>query len=453
MVAIDFDDVARLRLTKLRLYADSLSGWVHPSDAFVLLFANHPNCFWLDREHRKDERFSVIGGASLASPKISRDSLSTALSQQSSDAEIELPFDFRPGLVGVIGFEPQSDLMLFVDRAIVFDHDTQEIWFVGLFEQKRQFDDWMQAALLRFALVGGQQAQYRDQHTGGDVWAPSLRHGARRYLELIERAQQHIRAGDVYQLCLTNEISIETTVDPLLTFLRLREQNPAPYAAFLRVGDISVVSASPEQFVKIDAHGWLSSKPIKGTRKRGSNPGEDAAIAEELRTNEKERAENLMIVDLMRNDFGRVCEVGSVDVPLLFDVETYATVHQLVSTVRGKLAAGMTAFDAVLAAFPGGSMTGAPKQRAIEIIRELESGERGIYSGALGYLSASGSAEFGMVIRTIVFNGTNASIGVGGGITIDSDPHAELEETKLKAKALLRTLGADDPWADEADDV
>lgn len=381
---------------------------------------------------------------------ISRDALQNALVQIVGEAQIDLPFNFRPGLVGIIGFEPQSDLMLVVDRAIVFDHDAQEIWFVGLFEQERQFDDWMQAALLRFALVGGQQAQYRDQKTGGDVWAPRLRHAATRYLELIKRAQDHIRAGDVYQLCLTNEILIETTVDPLLTFLRLREQNPAPYAAFLRVGEVSVVSASPEQFVKIDNLGWLSSKPIKGTRKRGSNQSEDQAIAEELRSNEKERAENLMIVDLMRNDFGRVCEVGSVDVPLLFDVETYATVHQLVSTVRGKLAADKTALDAILAAFPGGSMTGAPKQRAVEIIRELEGGDRGIYSGALGYVSSSGSAEFGMVIRTIVFTGSNASIGVGGGITIDSDPQAELEETKLKAKALLRALGSDEPWVDEA---
>jgi para-aminobenzoate synthetase len=351
----------------------------------------------------------------------------------------------------VFGFEPQSDLLLEVDRAIVFDHDKQHIWFIGEFERQRDFDDWMQAALLRFALVGGQQAQYRDLHAGGDVWAPQLRHDSSRYVELIQRAQEHIRRGDVYQLCLTNEVTIETSVDPLLTFLRLREQNPAPYAAFMRVDGISVVSASPEQFLKIDSQGWISSKPIKGTRKRGANPEEDAAIAQELRSNEKERAENLMIVDLMRNDFGRVCEVGSVDVPKLFDVETYATVHQLVSTVRGKLTSAHTALDAILAAFPGGSMTGAPKQRAIEIIQDLEQGNRGIYSGALGYISPTGSAEFGMVIRTLVFRNGTATLGVGGGITIDSNPRAELEETKLKAKALLRALGADDPWANEAD--
>jgi para-aminobenzoate synthetase len=192
--------------------------------------------------------------------------------------------------------------------------------------------------------------------------------------------------------------------------------------------------------------GTVSTKPIKGTRPRGSNDAEDRAIALDLRADQKERAENLMIVDLMRNDLGRVCEVGSVDVPKLFEVETYATVHQLVSTVVGKLLPEASVLDAVESAFPGGSMTGAPKLRAIEIISELEAGPRGVYSGAIGFITSNGAAELGMTIRTIVFENGRATIGVGGGITIDSVPEAELEETKLKAKALLRALGADDPW-------
>jgi len=235
-----------------------------------------------------------------------------------------------------------------------------------------------------------------------------------------------------------------------MTFLRLREQNPAPYSAFLRLGERTVVCASPEQFLCATANGSISSKPIKGTRRRGKNPQEDSEIVAELAANEKERAENLMIVDLIRNDLGRVCQVGTVEVPKLFDVETYATVHQLVSTVVGKLAPGASVFDAIEAAFPGGSMTGAPKLRAIELIREMEAGERGIYSGALGYIGSNGAMDLGMVIRTLVFDGQNVTIGVGGGITIDSDPVAELEETKLKAKALLRALGADDPWTASA---
>ena len=193
--------------------------------------------------------------------------------------------------------------------------------------------------------------------------------------------------------------------------------------------------------------GQVSTKPIKGTRPRGATPELDIAIANELQSDPKERAENLMIVDLMRNDIGKVSVVGSVAVPKLFEIETYATVHQLVSTVTGQLEESETAWSAVLAAFPGGSMTGAPKIRAMEIIQNLERGPRGFYSGCIGYLAADGSSEFSMTIRSIVFKDGVATIGVGGGITIDSDPMAELEETKLKAMALLAALNAPDPWA------
>ena len=193
--------------------------------------------------------------------------------------------------------------------------------------------------------------------------------------------------------------------------------------------------------------GQISTKPIKGTRPRGLDPKQDEAIANGLQMDAKERAENLMIVDLMRNDIGKVSQVGSVAVPKLFDIESYATVHQLVSTVTGRLAEGETAWSAVQAAFPGGSMTGAPKIRAMELIRDFESGPRGVYSGCIGYLAGDGSAEFAMVIRSIAFDSGIATIGVGGGITIDSDPQTELEETKLKAKVLLAALNAADPWA------
>jgi aminodeoxychorismate synthase component I len=431
----------------MRLFAKSLESWLHPSDAFVLLFGSHEYAFWLDRETHQSERYSVIGGANSEFKHSGRENLAQAVSQLATENDLQLPFAFRPGLVGALGFESSHDALMLIDRAIVFDHDSRMLWFVGAFENQDDFQHWTSAALLRFALVGGQQAQYRDLYAGGEVWRPELRHDSEAYLALIAKAQEHISVGDVYQLCLTNQIEITTNVDPLMTFLRLREQNPAPYASFFRVAKRSIVSASPEQFLHATAEGSISSKPIKGTRRRGANPEEDAQIAGELADNEKERAENLMIVDLMRNDLGRVCEVGSVEVPKLFEVETYATVHQLVSTVVGRLSPKASVFDAVEAAFPGGSMTGAPKARAIEIIQGLESGERGIYSGALGYISANGAADLGMTIRTLVFEGERVSIGVGGGITIDSEPMAELEETKLKAKALLRALGADDPWS------
>jgi anthranilate/para-aminobenzoate synthase component I len=223
--------------------------------------------------------------------------------------------------------------------------------------------------------------------------------------------------------------------------LTLRQQNPAPYGSFIKVGSREIVSSSPEQFLKLTAAGKISSKPIKGTRPRSAVPVEDELLAKGLRENQKEQAENLMIVDLMRNDLGRICEPGSVVVDKLFDIESYATVHQLVSTVTGTLQPDKNAVSALEACFPAGSMTGAPKIRAIGILTELEDGPRGVYSGAIGYLGFDGSVDLGMTIRTLVFEGKFASLGVGGGITIDSNPEQELQETMLKAEALLRTLG------------
>ena len=209
------------------------------------------------------------------------------------------------------------------------------------------------------------------------------------------------------------------------------------------MGAVSVVSSSPEQFLRVSASGVVSSKPIKGTRPRSSDAVLDAQLADELRNNEKERAENLMIVDLMRNDLGKVSEPSDVVVSKLFDIESYASVHQLVSTITAVLKPGLGVFDAVEAAFPAGSMTGAPKQSAMEILAGLEGNPRGIYSGCFGYISYTGSADLAMTIRTIVFKDGVATIGIGGGITIDSDPEAELLETKLKAKALLKALGVE----------
>jgi para-aminobenzoate synthetase component I len=311
---------------------------------------------------------------------------------------------------------------MMVDRAMVFDHSSKTMYFIGLFETQEEFQNWHRAALLRLTLIGGEASSFLQATKEPKLISTKLRHEKDSYLELIKKAKDHIARGDVFQLCLTNQIFIEHDASALKTYLSLKETNPAPYGGYLKLGGLELVSSSPERFLKVSSTGKISSKPIKGTRPRSQDQAEDALIAAELANNEKERAENLMIVDLMRNDFGRVCEVESIMVEKLFEVESYATVHQLVSTLTGQLKKGQSATSALAACFPAGSMTGAPKIRAVEILKELEQFPRDIYSGAFGYLGFDGSADFGMTIRTLVFEGKTASLGV-------------------KSKALLRALG------------
>ena len=423
----------------MQLFVSKLQRWLDPADLFLLLYSDAQNSFWLDREHHSTEAVSVIGSGANVDVNLENLNLPQV-------TDLDLPFSWRPGLVGALSYEGQPRF-IDVDRAFVFDHRTKDVYFVGIFDSESEFRHWKNAAFLRFGLRGGELAAYRlNQSNRCGVKSMRVRHGEEDYLKLIQKAQMHISAGDVYQICLTNEISFEHDLDPLDTFFDLREINPSPYSSYLKIGNITVVCSSPEQFLNVTSTGLLSTKPIKGTRPRSINSEEDKANAAELLENEKERAENLMIVDLMRNDFGRVAIADSVHVTKLFDIESYATVHQLVSTIEAQLAPGESASTALVACFPGGSMTGAPKLRAIEIIRDLEKGKRGIYSGVIGYFAFNGAADFGMTIRTIVFNGNTGTIGVGGGITSDSDPVAELEETKLKAAALLKAIKAPNPW-------
>ena len=422
----------------MQLHIETLKGWVSPTNAFIALYADSPNSFWLDREFAGQGRFSVIGTGS----EVPFDGIEKLADHLENYDDATLPFSFRPGLVGWLDFELLNSRFLRVESAMVFDHDNRHLYLVAKTDSDEKFRRWLDAALLRIGLIGGESLKYLASVAEPAVTSVTPRHDDEAYLGLIQKAQKHIADGDVYQLCLTNEYSIDATADPLATFIALRGISPAPYAGYFKFGETVLVSSSPEQFIQVGVEGIVSSKPIKGTRPRGENEIEDLAIIDELASNQKERAENLMIVDLMRNDLSRVCEVDSVTVEKLFDVETYATVHQLVSTVQGKLAEGQTASDVIDAAFPGGSMTGAPKIRAIEIIRELEAGRRGVYSCVAGFIGDNGSADFGMVIRSLVFDGEKITLGVGGGITIDSDPVAELAETKLKAQALLRALKA-----------
>ena len=262
------------------------------------------------------------------------------------------------------------------------------------------------------------------------------------YCRAVQRVKDYIAAGDIFQVNLSQRFSLPRIIEPWLLYRRLRAVNPAPMAAYLNFGDFQVVCASPERFLKVTGR-RVETRPIKGTRPRGKDPASDARLKEELWNSAKDQAELVMIVDLERNDLGRVCHPGSVRVPELYRLEEYATVFHLVSTVEGELAPGKDAVDLLAAAFPGGSISGAPKIRALEIIEELEPVRRGIYTGSIGYIGFDGNADLNIVIRTLLFKG-DIYFQVGGGITIDSDPDQEYVETLDKARALVRALGLDD---------
>ena len=254
------------------------------------------------------------------------------------------------------------------------------------------------------------------------------------------RVQEQLHLGNSYEVNLTYRESVRSDLDPVAAYLRLRAVNPAPYAAFLRHHDVDVLSSSPERFATIDRNRWVETKPIKGTTPRGATHEEDRAQRDALATDPRYRAENLMIVDLLRNDLSMVCEPGTVSVPSLMAVESYPSVHQLVSTVRGHLRNGVGTVEALRALFPAGSMTGAPKLRTMQVIADVETTPRGVYAGALGWIGGDGRADLGVVIRTLVAHAGCYTLGTGGGITVRSDAASEYDETRWKAARLLRAL-------------
>jgi para-aminobenzoate synthetase component 1 len=266
----------------------------------------------------------------------------------------------------------------------------------------------------------------------------SFSHAA--YLEAVRRVREYIFAGDIFQANLSQRFETPLTEEPWAIYRRLRARNAAPFAAYLEFPELTVLSASPERFLRVDTAGNVETRPIKGTRPRGVGPEHDAALGQALTESDKDRAENLMIVDLMRNDLSRVCAPGSVHVPELFAIEKYATVHHLVSTVAGTLAPGADALTLLQAAFPPGSITGAPKLRAMEIIAELEPPQRGVYCGSIGYWSVTGALDTSVAIRTAMAVGGRIYFGAGGGIVADSDPEQEYRETIDKARGIIEAL-------------
>jgi anthranilate synthase component 1 len=259
------------------------------------------------------------------------------------------------------------------------------------------------------------------------------------YEEAVRRAKEHIAAGDIYQVVLSQRFEAEVQADPFTVYRALRHVNPSPYMYFIRMNGVSVVGSSPEMLVRVEG-ARVETHPIAGTRRRGRSDEEDLRLAEELKRNEKERAEHVMLVDLGRNDVGRVCEYGSVRVPQFMGLERFSHVMHLTSIVEGRLAGDRDRLDALVSCFPAGTVSGAPKVRAMQIIRDLEPSGRGIYAGAVGYLDFAGNLDFCIAIRTVIMSAGTAYVQAGAGIVMDSNPTAEYEETRDKAQALLRAL-------------
>jgi para-aminobenzoate synthetase len=411
-----------------------------PGALFRGLFARERYAFWLDSSLiSQDSRFSYMGAASEVLPAPFLDSLDSALRNIRVDAP-PLPFAFTGGYVGYLGYELKAECgapgkhrspfpdacLLRVDRFLAIDHAENKLWLVSCGEPDHEIE--------------ARIAALKDGPPASESFAPvEFRLTTERadYLRLIDACRSRIAAGESYEICLTNQLRVATDASPLAYYEALRKLNPAPHSAYLHLDDIDIACSSPERFLRVDASGNVESRPIKGTIRRGGTPDEDAALRASLASSEKNRAENLMIVDLTRNDLGRVCRTGSVQVPQMMQVETYATVHQLVSTVTGQLASGATAIDCIRAAFPGGSMTGAPKLRTLEILDKLEPEARGIYSGSIGYFGYNGAIDLNIVIRTAVFHRGVASIGAGGAIVYHSESEDEWDEMLLKAQALL----------------
>ncbi|MGW5051699.1 aminodeoxychorismate synthase component I [Actinokineospora sp. NPDC004072] len=465
---------ARPKTPNARVLVRRLTLPVTAEEAFDACYRDSPHAFWLDSA--AGGRFSYLGDASGPHARVATadvqagtvtvqdregrqvhhgpflDWLDEDLARWTVDVPY-LPFGFALGWVGYLGYElkaetggarahasPDPDAALvFADRVIAFDHHTGEIHLLAL--DSADAEQWLDDTSARLLTL----SPLPEPDPLPPVGPLTARHDRATYLDMIDSCLAAIQAGETYEVCLTNELTAPADLDPWQAYRRLRAANPAPFGAFLRFGDRAVLSASPERFLAISADGVVESRPIKGTRPRGRTPEEDAALRHDLATAEKDRAENLMIVDLVRNDLGVYAEVGSVNVPALFQVESYATVHQLVSTVRARLAEGVSAVRCLRAAFPGGSMTGAPKERTMEIIDRLERGPRGVYSGALGWFSLTGAADLSMVIRTLVARPGEVGFGVGGAVVALSDPAEEYEETAVKAAALVDLLGVPFP--------
>jgi para-aminobenzoate synthetase len=362
------------------------------------------------------------------------------------------------GYVGYLGYELKADCgspnvhssdlpdaaLMLANRVVAVDHTRDETYVFALCRgEDPEAELWLDAAveLIERAIAEppAERPLAPPSEPGGHISFQSGR-GRTRYLADIAKSQAELLAGESYEVCLTDQFTTDASPEPFELYRQLHRSNASPFAAFLHFGENAIVSSSPERFISVDRQRQVMARPIKGTISRVEDPAEDAARVKELGEDEKTYAEHLMIVDLLRNDLGVVCDVDSVEVPDLMVIEPYATVHQMVSTIVGRLEDNRSAVDCVRATFPGGSMTGAPKERTMEIIDDLEAEARGVYSGSIGYFGADGHTDLNIVIRTIVMRPGRTTIGAGGAIVMQSDPEEEFDEILLKARAPMAAI-------------
>ncbi|MCW2142186.1 para-aminobenzoate synthetase [Actinoplanes cyaneus] len=462
-------DAQRLVLTRREL-DPSLT----PAMAFEHLYRGRAFAFWLDtntlrathgwsfmgapttmRDHVLTAGGTVVTRTDPAGRSVSRPvpsvwrHLEDLLGRYTVDSHPSMPF--AGGYVGSLGYglatatigaaRPATrhpDLaLLFVTRFLAFDHRAGRAYACAVHAEAETAEahSWLDSVdgALRQAATALEDEPAGPAPVVDRTWLPGAVDSAGRYQAKVEECIAEIRRGETYEVCLTTGFEGPPLRDPLGVYRLLRRVNPAPYSAYLAVGPLQVLSSSPERFLRISPDGRVESRPIKGTCARRADPGEDRRAAERLAADPKVRAENMMIVDLLRNDLNRVCRVGSVEVESLMHVESYQTVHQLVSTIAGRLAPESTPLAAVESCFPGGSMTGAPKLRTMEIISRLESHARGMYAGALGAFSLDGYVDLSIVIRTIVNDPAGWFVGAGGAVLLGSDPVAEYQEMCQKA--------------------
>lgn len=430
-----------------------------------------PHLLFLDSADRHTERgrYSFVSADPLewvAGRQVDPfEKLSAILARAPRETLPGLP-PFQGGLAGLFGYGlqhaveqlphprfdefevPDVGIGLY-DWVIAWDHAVDRAWLISTgypdgahaAARMQQVKRWLQEDHAPRSLDGpaipaeSLAPQYPVRHHPG----VTSNFDSRGYLDAVARAIEYVRAGDCFQVNLSQRLLAPFTAHPLELYARLRERSPAPFAGYLDLGQFALCSSSPERFLWC-ANGEVETRPIKGTRPRGATPEEDAALANDLATSPKDRAENVMIVDLLRNDLGRTCRFGSIEVPRVCQIESYRYVHHLVSEVRGRLAEGRTPVDLIRASFPGGSVTGAPKVRSMEIIAELEPTARGPYCGSLGYIGLDGTTDTNILIRTFTVGRGWAQFPVGGGIVADSTPERELDETMHKAEGLLRAL-------------